>query len=139
MKKLTYTLALVACFSLSSPALAAGPLETIKNGACEATQDANKVSFLAGCNKGNQSLDKPSQNAAGDAQTSYLATLLDLFIFAASIVAIAFIVIGGIKYITSTGDPTRIANAKNTILYAIIGLIVAIIARAIIGFVIQRL
>ena len=48
------------------------------------------------------------------------------------------IVIGGIKYTVSNGDTTAVTSAKNTILYAVIGLVVAIMAYAIVSFVITR-
>ncbi len=50
-------------------------------------------------------------------------------------VAVIMIVIGGIKYTISQGDSSAVTSAKNTILYAVIGLIVAILATVIIGFV----
>ena len=53
--------------------------------------------------------------------------------------AVAFLVVGGIKYVTSGGDEKKVASAKNTILYAIIGLVVAIAARVIIGLVLRAL
>lgn len=54
-------------------------------------------------------------------------------------VAVIFIIYGGIKYITSNGDSSAISTAKSTIIYAIIGLVVAVLARPIINFVIGRL
>ena len=61
-----------------------------------------------------------------------------LFIVAGAI-AVIILIAGGIRYITSTGDSTRIQKAKDTILYAVIGLIVVILARAIVGFVIGQI
>lgn len=55
------------------------------------------------------------------------------------VAAVIMIIIGSFQYIISSGDPTNIQNAKNTILYAIIGLIVALLAQAIILFVLVRL
>ena len=48
------------------------------------------------------------------------------------------IVIGGIKYTTSNGDASAVSGAKNTILYAVIGLLVAISAYAIVNFVVAK-
>ena len=45
------------------------------------------------------------------------------------------IIYGGIQYTTSAGDSGKVTNAKNTILYAIVGLIVSILAYAIVNFV----
>ena len=55
------------------------------------------------------------------------------------IIAVIVIVIGGIRYMTSTGEPEKIKGAKNTIMYAIIGLIVTLAAFAITEFVIGAL
>ena len=60
-----------------------------------------------------------------------------LFIVVGSL-AVIILIIGGIRYITSTGDSARIQKAKDTILYAIIGIIVVILARAIVGFVVGQ-
>jgi hypothetical protein len=49
------------------------------------------------------------------------------------------LIVGGLRYITSNGDAQGATSAKNTILYAIIGLIVAILAYAIINFVFIKL
>lgn len=52
-------------------------------------------------------------------------------------VAMIMIVIGGFKYITSLGNAQNVAKAKDTILYAVIGLVVVILAYAIVTFVIR--
>jgi len=53
------------------------------------------------------------------------------------IIAVIVIIIGGVKYMTSQGDPGKVKSAKDTILYAIIGLIVAILAYAIVNFILR--
>ena len=55
------------------------------------------------------------------------------------IVAVIFIIVGGIKYIFSGGDSAATASAKNTIIYAVVGLVVVILAKQIISFVLNRL
>jgi hypothetical protein len=54
-------------------------------------------------------------------------------------VSLIVIVIGGYRYVLSNGDPQNTANAKNTILYAMVGLIVAIVAESIVSLVIGKL
>ena len=66
-------------------------------------------------------------------------TLIDVVLGALGIVAVAVVILGGIQYITSTGDPAKTRKAKDTILYGIIGLIVAFLAFAIVNFVIAKL
>lgn len=66
-------------------------------------------------------------------------SVLDTVYLWIGIIAVIVIVIGGIKYMTSTGDSQKIQSAKNTIMYAIIGLIVTLAAFAITSFVIGAL
>lgn len=59
----------------------------------------------------------------------------DVLLFIIGAVAVIMLVIGGIRYTVSGGDQAAVTAAKNTILYAIVGIIVAILAYAVIGFV----
>jgi|SRR5690606_21056510 hypothetical protein len=52
-------------------------------------------------------------------------------------VAVIMLIWGGFKYITSAGDASAVSSAKNTILYAVIGIIVAVLAYAIVNWVIS--
>ena len=54
------------------------------------------------------------------------------------VVAVIMIIIGGLKYITSSGDSNNVSSAKNTILYAIIGLVVVVLAQVIVRFVVTK-
>lgn len=53
------------------------------------------------------------------------------------IVAVIVIILGGIQYMTSTGDAGKVKKAKDTILYGVIGLIIVALAFAIVNFVIS--
>ncbi len=55
------------------------------------------------------------------------------------ILSVVMIVIGGVKYMTCQGEPERIQSAKNTILYAIIGLVITLSAFAITAFILSAL
>lgn len=66
-------------------------------------------------------------------------SLIDWFIGIAGIVATVFVVIGGVGYMTSQGDPGKLQKAKTTILYALIGLIIVALSRLIITFVYNAL
>lgn len=63
---------------------------------------------------------------------------LNLFSAVVGIIAVVMIIVGGIKYITSGGDSGNVTSAKNTILYAIIGLVVVALAQIIVRFVLAR-
>ena len=61
--------------------------------------------------------------------------ILEMFIIAAGYLAIGFFAWGGFTYMTASGDPGKIAAAKNTLLNAVIGLVIVLSAVAIIDFV----
>ena len=54
-------------------------------------------------------------------------------------VAVVMIIIGGVNYATSQGDPAKATKAKNTIMYAVIGLVITLLAIAIVNFVLSSL
>ena len=61
--------------------------------------------------------------------------VVNLLLWAIGIISVIMIIIGGIRYATSNGDSTQVTAAKNTIMYAVIGLVIAIFAYAIVNFV----
>lgn len=68
-----------------------------------------------------------------------IRTVINVLLFLIGAVAVIMIIIGGLKYVLSGGDQSAVTSAKNTILYAVIGLVVAILAYAIVNFVISGL
>ena len=60
-------------------------------------------------------------------------------IFLVGAIAVLFLIIGGLRYVVSNGDSKQVEGAKNTILYAIIGIVVAIVSYAAVSFVIAQL
>ena len=69
-------------------------------------------------------------------ESGVFKTVTNILLFIIGAVSVIMLVIGGIRYTISGGDSTQITAAKNTILYAIIGIVVAIIAYAAVNFVI---
>ena len=61
--------------------------------------------------------------------------IIDILIRIAALVAVAFVLYGGIKYITSQGSPENTKSAQNTILNALIGLAITIIAATLVAFI----
>lgn len=68
-------------------------------------------------------------------QEGIFTTVVNVLLFLIGAISVIMLIIGGIRYTISNGDQGAVTSAKNTILYAIIGLIVAIMAYAIVGFV----
>ncbi len=67
--------------------------------------------------------------------TGIFSTVTSVLLFVIGAISVIMIIIGGLRYVVSGGDSSNVAAAKNTILYAIVGLIVALLSYALINFV----
>jgi hypothetical protein len=76
-------------------------------------------------------------NAGGVTVESTFKRVVNVFLFLIGAIAVVMIVIGGFRYTISGGDSSAVNGAKNTILYAIVGLVVAVAAYGIVNFVIR--
>ena len=98
--------------------------------------------FAAGVSAQDQ-VKKGIDNAGGTVNNFNIGTaitnIINIMLYALGAIAVIMIVIGGIRYTTSNGDSNGIQSAKNTILYAVAGLVVAILAYAIVNFVVSNL
>lgn len=68
--------------------------------------------------------------------TDIVKNLVNTFLFVIGLLSVIMIIHSGLKYTTSRGDAEAVKSAKNTLLYAVVGLIVAISAYAIVNFVV---
>jgi len=64
-----------------------------------------------------------------------LDSIIRALIYLISTIAVLFLIVGGYWYVTSAGNPDQLGKAKNTILYAIIGLVIAFLAYVIVTYV----
>ena len=71
--------------------------------------------------------------------TGVFKRVTNTILYIVGIIAVIMLIIGGIKYVVSGGDAKKVTDAKNTVLYAIIGLVVCFLAFAIVNFVISAL
>ena len=69
---------------------------------------------------------------------STLSVIINVILGVVGFIAVVMIIIGGISFVTSQGDTSKVAKARNTILYGIVGLVVAILAFAIVNFVLSN-
>lgn len=67
--------------------------------------------------------------------TSRVVDIINVVVGVVGIAAIAVVVLGGVLYVTSTGDAAKTTRAKNTVLYGLVGFVVAMLAFAIVRFV----
>ena len=77
--------------------------------------------------------------AKSDSAQDIIKNVINTILVVLGMVAVIMIILGGIRYTTSNGDAGAIKSAKDTILYAVVGLVVAIFAFAIVNFVVGRL
>jgi hypothetical protein len=92
------------------------------SGACKASADP------AAC-----ATAKPLLGAGG-----FLTNIINVLIFAVGAISVIMIIIGGLRYALSGGDSAGIKSAKDTILYALVGVVVAVLSYAIVQFVIGK-
>lgn len=72
-------------------------------------------------------------------KNSIFTTVTNLLLFIIGAIAVIMLIIGGIRYVLSGGEQSSVTSAKNTILYAIIGIVVAFLAYAAVQFVTGQL
>lgn len=70
--------------------------------------------------------------------SNVIKTVINIMSAIGGIIAVIMIIIGGIRYITSSGDSNSTASARNTIIYALVGLVVVAFAQVIVQFVLER-
>lgn len=75
---------------------------------------------------------------ATDNVNDLVTDIINIFSVVVGIVAVIMIIIGGFRYIVSGGDSGNVTNAKNTILYALIGLVIVALAQFIVRFVLGK-
>jgi len=92
--------------------------------------DGHSINLGTGCKK---------PDAAANRLEGLITNIINVFSAIVGSVAVIMIIIGGFRYITSAGDSNSVGGAKNTILYAIVGLIIVVFAQIIVRFVLQRI
>lgn len=84
----------------------------------------------------------PDDKGCGDAQdgvNSIIRTAITLLSIIAGIIAVIMLIVSGLKFITSEGDASKAASARQSLIYAIVGLVVVVVAQVIVRFVLGNL
>ena len=117
-----FVFALVAVFTPVTPANAAE---------CDVSGGLN-----SGVNCANPGEDVP-QTLFGAG--SIFTTIVNILLFVIGAISVIMLIWGGIRYTTSAGNSASVTSAKNTIMYAIIGLVIAFLAFAVVNWVLVSL
>lgn len=121
----------LTAFTLLVPAVAVPVIvhadETINEGLCQG----------ANLQVGSTCTDLDTADAEGSVN-SVITTVINIFSIVVGVIAVIMIIIGGIRFVMSGGDSGATTSARNTILYAIVGLVVVALAQIIVRFVLQE-
>lgn len=90
-------------------------------------------------NIGNSNPEAYINDEGGDDLNVAIINIINAVIGVLGLVCVVVIIIGGVGYMTSSGDAGKVKKAKDTILYGIIGLVICILAFAIVNFVISNI
>jgi len=125
-------LGLLAAFSVAPavPAFAQDAQQQINNGLCTGAN-------LQFTDNPDNSCDTNSSDATTKIN-NLIHTIINILSAVVGIIAVIMIIVGGFRYITSGGSDTGVTGAKNTILYAIIGLIIVALAQILVRFVLSK-
>lgn len=74
-----------------------------------------------------------------DGDNGLIKTVVNVLLWAVGILSVIMIIFSGLRYITSAGDASKTKSAQSTLTYSVVGLIVAIMAYAIVNMVTNRL
>lgn len=130
LRKILFNLSLVLSLAtpIALPAMAHAAEGIQQNLCAGANLDVN-----TDCNKGGI-----TDQEARDRINRIIRTVINLFSLVVGVVSVIMIIVGGLKYITSGGDSGNVTGAKNTILYAIIGIVIVALSQFIIRFVLTK-
>ena len=117
MKKIGFTIAFVGLLGVSS--LAAASL-LMSDASAQVSSGINAAT---------------TSEMQGKSVNSTVGSIVNILLWVVGILSVTMIVWSGFKYITSAGDTSKLASAKSTLIYAVVGLIIAILAYAIVTFV----
>lgn len=99
-------------------------------------QTVNAVDICAG--NGANSTYCQNKSEGETKVKSVMKSVVDVLLMTVGVISIIMIVIGGIMFALSSGDASKVTKARNMVIYAVVGLVVALFASAIINFVFNK-
>jgi uncharacterized membrane protein YraQ (UPF0718 family) len=121
----------------TAPALAAAPCDDANSMACEACIGAaiangkakDRTEGTTQCKTGGGSVQKINN------VWTNVRTVINWLLIAIGLVCVIFIILGGVRFVISGGNPEKVKSGKNSIMYALIGLIIAVLSGVIVNVV----
>ncbi len=127
---------------ISVAALVVVPQTAVLAGVAHAQSEVPQVTTdiqNAACQGAN--LSTSTECTPGDSQGNFntlMTRIINIFSIVVGAISVIMVIIGGFRYIISNGDSNGVSGAKNTILYALVGLVVVLFAQIIVRFVLSN-
>lgn len=138
----TYVFAAMMALTLSVPALVPAVASALAAGCNDISSNiasgANQAATGSSTGGGTNSITCDSTGVSGSNIGHAANSLVNIFSIIVGVAAVVMIIYGGFRYITSGGDSGRVGSAKNSLIYAIIGLIIVALAQLIVHFVLNQ-
>ena len=132
-----YVLIVMTGLTFAAPALV--PLTVSATTTCSTIASSVSEGANGASNTNGGKSDCGTENGVNDTSIAKLAQkIVTTFSVVVGIVAVIMIIVGGFRYITSGGDSGKVGNAKNSLIYAIVGLIIVALAQLIVHFVLNQ-
>ncbi len=102
---------------------------------------ASAIKVIPSCDDGAAGASSSTKDICGDESAGpdklpkLVQNVINTVLIILGMAAVIMIIVGGVRYVTSNGDPQQVKSAKDTVMYSVIGVIVAIMAFAIVNFV----
>jgi heme A synthase len=134
IKRILFSVLFFSCCLLASPLSAQA--KDILGSSAECNTASAGTGSSAICTDNTNTLNA---NKHDDPVADKLRDITKIVAFVSGAAAIILILVGSIQYVTSAGDSNKITGARDTIIYALIGLIVIVLAVSIIEFVLNKI
>jgi len=133
----TLTLSISSFFLLAMPLAFAGSVSAVTPTTPNVTQDTINGGLDCGSN-GNLGASSGCDISKQGNADSLASTIINILSVIVGVIAVIMIIVAGLRYITSGGKQESVTGAKNTILYAVIGLVIVAVAQVIVHFVLNK-
>jgi hypothetical protein len=126
----------ISCLALLMPLMVVGGVAADVVPACTSSNISNYVQEGVNDATGQEGCGQAGGNI-DDSVSAIASKVVNVFSIIVGVVAVIMVIYGGFRYIISGGDSGRVGTAKNTLIYAIIGLIIVALAQLIVRYVLS--
>jgi hypothetical protein len=104
------------------------------NGACGTTPNSSKDQILGGIGENNAT---GNTDCSGQGVTDVAKTIVNILSLVVGIITVIMIIVSGLRFVASGGDSGKVASAKSSLVYALIGLVLVALSQTIVHFVLN--